>query len=150
MAGPTTPVVETGKAVGFWVGRRGLKPPLGTLAELDFVQPAVRIAAADQFVVGAGVDDAALLHDYDSIGQGQRRQTVGDDDRRAVAGEMFQHSVDQLFALQIDLAGGFVQDQDRRIAQDGPGQAMRWRWPPEACLPGPDLACRSRVPTATR
>ena len=101
---------------------RVLKPALGTLAELDFVQPAVRIAAADQFVVGAGVDNAAFVHDHDPIGQGQCRQAVGDDDRGPVARELFQHFVDQLLALQIDLAGSFVQDQDRRIAQDGPGQ----------------------------
>ena len=86
------------------------------------MQPAVGIAAADQFVVGAGVDNPALVHDHDPIGQGQRRQAVGDDDRGPVTRKLFQHLVDQLLALQIDLAGRFVQDQNRRIAQDGPGQ----------------------------
>ena len=63
-----------------------------------------------------------LVHDHDPVGQGQRRQAVGDDDRGPVAGELLQHAVDQLLALQVDLAGGFVEDQDRRIAEDRPGQ----------------------------
>ena len=38
------------------------------------------------------------------------------------ADELLQHLVDQLLALQVDLAGGFVEDQDRRVAEDRPGQ----------------------------
>ena len=37
-------------------------------------------------------------------------------------GELLQDLLDGLLALQIDLAGGFVEDQDGRIAEDGPGQ----------------------------
>ena len=44
------------------------------------------------------------------------------DHRRAVANELLQHLVNELFAFQVDLAGGLVQDQDGRIAQDGPRQ----------------------------
>ena len=47
---------------------------------------------------------------------------MGDDDGRSVANELFQHLVDQLLALQVDLARGLVEDQQGRIAQDRPGQ----------------------------
>ena len=42
--------------------------------------------------------------------------------RRAVAGERLQHLLDRLLAFQVDLAGGLVEDQDRRVAEDRPGQ----------------------------
>ena len=36
--------------------------------------------------------------------------------------ELFQHLLNGLFAFQVHLAGGLVQDQDRRIAEYGPGK----------------------------
>ena len=64
----------------------------------------------------------AGLHHHDPIGQRQNGQAVRNENRGPVAGELFQHLLDRLFALQIDLAGGLVEDQDGRIAEDGPGQ----------------------------
>ena len=42
--------------------------------------------------------------------------------RRPPAGEFLQHFLDRLLALQIDLAGRLVEDQDRRVAEDRAGQ----------------------------
>ena len=36
--------------------------------------------------------------------------------------ELLEHLVDQLLAFQVDLAGRLVENQDRRVAEDGPGQ----------------------------
>ena len=33
-----------------------------------------------------------------------------------------KHLLDGLLAFQVDLAGGLVEDQDGRVAEDGPGQ----------------------------
>ena len=41
---------------------------------------------------------------------------------RAAADESLHHRLDEPFALQIDLARGFVEDQERRIAEDCPSQ----------------------------
>ena len=35
---------------------------------------------------------------------------------------VLQHLLDRLLALQVDLAGGLVEDQDGRVAEDRPGQ----------------------------
>ncbi len=112
------------------------------MPELDFVQPAVQIAAAQQFVMRADVGDQPLVHHDDPVGQGQRGQAVGDDNRRPIPGEDFQHPVDQLLALQIDLAGGLIQDQDRGIAEDRPGQGNSL---PLTAGKHPSLAADTRV-----
>ena len=52
----------------------------------------------------------------------ERGQAVRDDDRGAVADEGLQHLLDRLLALQVDLAGGLVEDEDGRVAEDRPGQ----------------------------
>ena len=39
-----------------------------------------------------------------------------------MADELFEHFVDQLLAFDVDLAGRLVEDQNGRVAQDGPGQ----------------------------
>ena len=70
----------------------------------------------------ADVDALARLHHHDPVGQIQRRQAVGDDDRRPAAGELLQHLMNKLLAFQVDLAGRLVENQDGRVAEDCPGQ----------------------------
>jgi hypothetical protein len=79
-------------------------------------------ATASEFAVGADVDDLAGVHDDDSVRQFQCTGAVGDDDRRAALGELLQHFVDQPFALDVDLAGRLVEDEDIRVAKDDAGQ----------------------------
>ena len=47
---------------------------------------------------------------------------MGDDHDGTAADEFFQDFLDQLLALQIDLAGGLIEDQDGRIAENRAGQ----------------------------
>ena len=99
------------------------------------MQVPVHLAPPQKLLVGAQIGDAAGLHHHDPIGQGQRGQPVRDEHRRAVAGELFEHFVNQLLALEVDLAGGLVEDQNGRVAQDGPRNAIRCRWPPDSRPP---------------
>jgi hypothetical protein len=66
----------------------------------------------------AAVDDAAEIHHDDPVGQGNRGHPVGDHQRRAAVDELLEHAVDELFALQINLARRFVEDQKLGVAQD--------------------------------
>ncbi len=72
-------------------------------------------------LVAALLDQSAAVEDQDAVGVAQRREPVGDGDRRAAAGERLERLLDRLLALGVDAAGGFVEDQDRRIVQDRPG-----------------------------
>ena len=45
-----------------------------------------------------------------------------DHDECAVLAELGQRLIDQLLAFDVDLARGFVQNQDFRIAEKRPGQ----------------------------
>ena len=62
------------------------------LLEAELVEAGVEVAAADQLVVRAGVDDPAVVHDDDAVGQGDRRHAVRDHQRRAAADELLQHA----------------------------------------------------------
>src|SRR5690606_23916694 len=68
----------------------------GTLAELDVVQPRVELAPAQQFLVPADVDDSALVHHHNPVGEDECRHPVCDDEDRAVLDELLQNLVDQL------------------------------------------------------
>ena len=99
--------------------------------------------------MGARVENPPVLHHHDAIGQRKHGQPVRDQDRGAVAGELFQDLLDGLLALQIDLAGGLVEDQDGRIAEDGPRQGDAL--PLSAGEPAAQRAgLRSRTPRAAR
>ena len=97
-------------------------PRLPQIVEVDLIQPAIETAAGEELLVPGDVDDPAVLHHHDAVGQGQDRKTMRDDDCGAVADEFFQHFLNGLLAFKIHLAGGLVEDQDRGVAEDGPGQ----------------------------
>ena len=65
--------------------------------------------------------EPALVHDHDAVRVGDRAEPVGNDEGRAVLEEQVEGLVDLVLGLGVDLAGGFVEDEDRRVAEDGPG-----------------------------
>ena len=71
--------------------------------------------------MGAFLDDAAMVHHQNAIGFENGGQSMGDDQRRAVAHDAFKGTLHRRFTFGVERAGGFVEQQDRRIAQDGPG-----------------------------
>ena len=64
----------------------------------------------------------AVIDFNDPIGQRQRALTVRDHDHRPAAADFGQRVVDQAFAIDVDLARGFVENQNFGISQDGAGQ----------------------------
>ena len=63
-----------------------------------------------------------MVHDDDAVGQRDHAHAVRDHERGAVAGEFFEHLEDELLAFDVDLAGGFVEEQDFGVAEDGAGE----------------------------
>ena len=49
------------------------------------------------------------------------RETVRDDERSAAAGEAVEGVADQRLALGVERGGRLVEEQERRVAQDRPG-----------------------------
>ena len=93
-------------------------PGAGLAAELALVEAAVQAALGQQLRVRADLDDAALVHHDDAIGVQDGGQPVRDDHAGAAAHELPQRILDQVLALAVERAGGFVQDQDARVAQE--------------------------------
>ena len=64
------------------------------------------------------VDDAVLDHE-NLIGAPDRRQSVGDDERRPSSPQRPQAVLDERFALAVEARRRFIEDQDFRVGQNG-------------------------------
>jgi hypothetical protein len=55
---------------------------------------------------------------HDLVGEGDRRQAVGDDDRRPVAHHLAEARPDARFRRRVDGGGRVVEDEDARVDQE--------------------------------
>lgn len=67
------------------------------------------------------LNDALAVDDDDLVGIPDGGETVGDGDGGAVSGELLQAFLDVAFTFIVQGAGGLIQDQDRRIFKEYPG-----------------------------
>jgi hypothetical protein len=58
---------------------------------------------------------------HDAVGLAHGGQAVGDDDHRAALADGLHVVLDDAFRLVVERAGGFVEDQDARVADQGAG-----------------------------
>jgi hypothetical protein len=72
--------------------------------------------------MGSLFDRATLVHHDDAVGVAHRRQPMGDDQRGAPGAQPGQRLLHQRLVLGIQRAGGFVEQQDARVAQQRAGQ----------------------------
>ena len=79
-----------------------------------------------QLVVGARFHDALGTEDEDAVIVLDGGQAVGDGQRGAAMGQLFEAPAHQDLALVVKGAGGLVQDQNRRVLQEdaGDGDAL--------------------------
>src|SRR5262245_35277539 len=99
---------------------------------LSMEEPPVAAARFEQLGMGSyGKDPPSFEHDHArnelQNGFGNRMR---DDECQPVANELFQRLMDQPLAERVDSTGGFVQDQDLRVPQDGAGQGDALTLPP--------------------
>src|SRR5262245_49106204 len=91
------------------------------ITELIFIKMGVEAASREQSLVRAALDDASIFDREDDVGFDDRFEVVSDDDdglARSQASERFEH---QLFGRRVEPRGGLIEDQDRRVADDGAG-----------------------------
>lgn len=72
--------------------------------------------------MGALLDDASAVEDDEAVHAGDGAQAVGDHEGRTSVHQPPQGVLDQEFALRVQRAGRLVEQQDRGVAQDGPGE----------------------------
>src|SRR5690606_15810226 len=81
----------------------------------------IHTLARSQLLVGAEFSDPPVLEDDDQVGIANGREPVGDRNGGTVAGDPLERSLDRRFGLVVHRAGRFVEDQDRRVLEDGAG-----------------------------
>ena len=86
-------------------------------------EPRINAAAAHQFGVGALLDHPAVVQHHDAVRPLHRGQPVGDDQRGAAGHRALQRGLHHALALGVQRAGGFVQQQQRRVLQHRAGDA---------------------------
>ena len=65
--------------------------------------------------------DLAAVEDEDPVHVPHRRQAVRHDDGGTTLQEVGDRILDQVFRDGVEARGGFVENQDRRIGEDGAG-----------------------------
>ena len=71
--------------------------------------------------MGAALDDAAGFDDEDLIGAADGGEAVGDDEGGAAAHQVRKAFLNEGFGFGVEAGGGFVENQDARVGQDGAG-----------------------------
>ena len=72
--------------------------------------------------MGTLLHDASLLQHQNLVRTDHSRQTVGNHDNGAATGQLGKRLLDQRLVLRVSKGGGFIENHDGRILQDGPGQ----------------------------
>src|SRR3546814_1673307 len=71
-----------------------------------------------QAVMRAALDDPSGVEYADLVGLDHRRQAVRDHDRGAALFDAFERRLDLGLGAAVERAGGFVEDQDRRVLDE--------------------------------
>ena len=90
--------------------------------ELLAVEPRVQTAVGEQLVVAAALDYSAVLHDDDQVGAQDRRQPVGDGDRRAALLDALDRGLDEPLRDRVKCRCRLVQHEDARVLEHHPGE----------------------------
>ena len=80
----------------------------------------VEAAGGHQLVVPAALLYPAVVEDDDLLGQRDRAGAVGDDEGGAAAHDLLQRGPDAELGLDVDAAGGVVEDEDARVHHERP------------------------------
>src|SRR5438093_94735 len=87
--------------------------------ELSLVELSIRRTALQQLIMLTLPDDLAAIHHHDRVGAEDRAETMRDHERRPLVHDALDGLLDEMLALGVHLAGGLVEDENRRLAEDG-------------------------------
>jgi hypothetical protein len=88
--------------------------------------------------MAAPLDDAARVEHDDLVGVAYRRQPVGNDEHGTLPHQPLDGLLHEPLGLGIERAGGFIQDENRGVAQQGSGNGNALALAPRQ--PGAPLA----------
>ena len=88
------------------------------LAGVEVIVAAVELIEG---LVGSAFYDLTLLYDEDLVGSADGGEAVGDDEGGAALHEEIEAVLDHGFGLGVEGAGGFVEDEDAGVGEDGAG-----------------------------
>ncbi len=80
-------------------------------------EPTERAVLLEQFPLAPSLRDPSVLDDQDRVGPANRRESVGDDDRRASGEQPVERALDQDLGRPVDVRGRLVEDQDARVGE---------------------------------
>ena len=89
--------------------------------KLQSRQTGIKPALNDQALVRADLDDAALVEHQDAVAGQHGRQPMRDHQRGAALHQPRQRHLHQRLALGVERGGRFVEQQQRGLAKDRPG-----------------------------
>ena len=108
------------------------------MTTLQTIERRIATAPAYQLVVRTIFDQAPMIERQDAVGKANRRQAVGNDEHRAPLSDLRHVLLDDPLAFIVERAGGFIEDQDARLAQ------QRARNCDALALPAGESCCRAR------
>ena len=103
--------------------RRARNDGWGALAasrplELQSRQTRIKPVCRDELGMRALLDDLALIHHQDAVAGQDGGEAVCDHQRGAMSHQLFERGLHQRLAFGVECGGGFIEQQQRRIAQD--------------------------------
>ena len=81
----------------------------------------IKAVLGEQRIVGAALDDLAMVKHDDLVGADDGREPVRDHQRRAVAGNALERVLDFLFGMAVERGCRLIEHQNWRTLQDGAG-----------------------------
>ena len=84
----------------------------------------VDAAGAHQLFMSSTLDHEPILHQQDQIGAAHGREPVRNHEGGSSLEERGHRGLNQLLALRIQIAGGFIQDEDLGSGEDRPGNGQ--------------------------
>src|SRR5580700_758678 len=92
-----------------------------SVGELQPVQLRVQAAEREQLLMGAAFDDPARIQHDDAVGLLYGGKPVRDDEGGAVAHQLRERRLDVPLGLRVERRRRLIEDQDRRILEQRPG-----------------------------
>src|SRR3990167_9491813 len=109
MDDPHAPRLEiTGHVMGLYELR-------SRMHQLQLAEPPVQRARLQQLLMAALLYNTALLDHHDPMGQAHGGQPMGDQHHRALLTDPLQGLGDEMLGGGVELAGRFIENQDRRV-----------------------------------
>lgn len=94
---------------------------MGVFTFHEFDEVGVEAIGGNEIGVAASFGDAAMFEDEDLICVADGGEAVGDDEAGAVGEEAVEGFLNEFFGGGIDAGGGFVEDEDGRVFEEGAG-----------------------------